>query len=90
MFVLRYYSRFMPGKDLTKLNASLVRSVLEYSSVTYHSLLTKKQANDLKIVQKKCLRCIFGYNKLYDELLAESGMVAKFANKTLKLSLIHI
>ena len=42
MFVLRYYSAFMPGKDLKKLYCSLVRSVLEYSSVTYHSMLTKK------------------------------------------------
>ena len=42
MFVLRYYSRFMLGKDLRKLYSSLVRSVLEYSSVTYHSMLTKK------------------------------------------------
>ena len=94
MFVLRYYSRFMPGKDLTKLYSLLVRSVLEYRSVTYHSLLTKKQANDLEIVQKNCLRCIFGYKKSYGELLAESGMssladrreraVAKFTNKTIK------
>ena len=70
----------------------MVRSVLEYSSVTYHSMITKKQANDLEIVQKKCLRCIYGYNKSYDELLAEADLlplkkrreiaVAKFANKT--------
>ena len=92
MFVLRYYSRFMPGKDLKKLYAALVRSVLEYSSVTYHSMLTKKQENDLENVQKKCLRCIYGYTKTYEDLLKESGMqtlkdrreaaVLKFAKKT--------
>ena len=56
MFVLRYYSAFMPGKDLRTLYCSLVRAVLEYSRVTYHLMLTKKQENDLEIVQKKCLR----------------------------------
>ena len=92
MFVLRYYSSFMPGKDLKTLYCSLVRSVLEYSSVTYHSMLTKKQENDLELVQKKCLRCIYGYKKTYNDLLKESGLpplktrretaVAKFIKKT--------
>ena len=74
MFVLRYYSRFMGGNDLKKLYSALVRSVLEYSSVTYHSMITKKQSNDLEIIQKKCLRCMYGYQKSYEELLSESGM----------------
>ena len=94
MFILRYYAKFMPGSDLTKLYSALVRSVLEYSSVTYHSMLTKGQENDLENIQKKCLRCIFGYGKTYEDLLKESGMstlkerreraVLKFAQKTLK------
>ena len=94
MFVLRYYSRFLPGKALTKLYCALVRSVLEYSLVTYHSMLTRKQSNDLEIIQKKCLRCIFGYKKTFEELLSGSGMstlearrekaVIKFAKKTEK------
>ena len=74
LFVLRYYSTFMPGNDLKKLYCALVRSVIEYSSVTYHSMLSKKQENDLEMLQKKCLRCIYGYNKSYDELLKESGL----------------
>ena len=37
-------------------------------------MLTKQQENALEIVQKKCLRCIFGYNKSYNELLAESEL----------------
>ena len=92
MFVLRYYSGFMPGKDLKKLYSSLVCSVLEYSSTTYHSMLTRKQENDLENIQKKCLRCIFGYGKTYEELLKESGFatlkarrenaILRFAQKT--------
>ena len=95
VFVLRYYSKFMEGKDLIKLYTSLVRSVIEYSSVTYHFLLTKTKESALENVQKWCLRCIFGYKKSYvsyRELLAESGLptlkerrkvaVLKFAQKT--------
>ena len=54
-------------------------------------MLTKKQENDLELIQKKCLRCIYGYGKSYSDLLQESDllplktrrekMVAKFANK---------
>ena len=60
VFVLRYYSEFMKRKDLIKLYCSLVRSVFEYSSVTYHFLLNKTQENRLGNIQKRCLKCIFG------------------------------
>ena len=94
VFVLRYYAAFMPGKDLVKLYCSLVSSILEYSSVTYHSMLTRSQVNRLENVQKWCLKCIFGYGHTYPELLGESGLqtlkarretaVIKFAQKTEK------
>ena len=54
-FVLRYYSKFMEGNDLTKLYSALIRSVLEYSSVTYGPMLSKAQSNRLEQVQKNCL-----------------------------------
>ena len=55
-------------------------------------MLIKQQENDLETIQKKCLRCIFGYKKSYDEFLRKSGMstlkarrekaVLKFTAKT--------
>ena len=54
-FLLLQYSKFMPGKDLIKLYVALVRSNLEYSSVTLASQLSKYQRNRLKQVQKQCL-----------------------------------
>ena len=82
----------MPGKDLIKLYCSLVRLILEYGSVTYHYLITKAQQNSLENVQKRCLKCIFGHNFLYAELLSKLGLstlkdcrkvaVLKFAKKT--------
>ena len=92
-FVLRHYSSFMPGSDLLKLYCSLVRSSLEYSSVTYSSMLTQYQSNQLENIQKRCLRCMFGWTKSYAELLEESGLptlkarretaVKRFAEKAL-------
>ena len=64
----------MPGSDLKKLYCGLVRSVIEYSSVTYGPMLTKYQANVLENIQKRCLKCMYGYNKGYQELLEEAGL----------------
>ena len=64
----------MPGNDLKKLYCSLVCSVLKYTSVMYYSMLTKKQENNLEIVQKKCLVCIYDYHKSHSNLLTESGL----------------
>ena len=93
-FVLRYYSKFMKGKELKRLYCSLVRSVIEFSSVTYGPMLTKYQENQLENLQKRCLRCMFGYQKSYRQLLEESGLqtlkerretaMLKFAQKTSK------
>ena len=92
MFVLRHYSKLLPGTDLIRLYRRLVRSILEYSLVAYHFMLTQSQSNDLENIQKKCLHCMFAYQKHYKQLLEESGLatlisrrenaVLKFAQKT--------
>ena len=53
---------------------SLVRSVLEYSAVVFHSQISRYQSNRLENVQKRCLRIMYGYNKTYEELLKLSGL----------------
>ena len=62
--------------------------------MTYGPLLTKYQENEIEKVQKRCLKCLYGYNKSYKDLLAESGLqslkdrreaaLKKFAQKTVK------
>ena len=37
-------------------------------------MLTKYQANMLENIQKRCLRCMFGWDKSYADLLSESGL----------------
>ena len=84
----------MSGKDLIKLYSALVRSILEYSSVTYGPMLSKSQSNQLERVQKQCLRIMFGYGRSYSDLLSVSGLdtlrdrrtraLAKFADRLVK------
>ena len=73
-YILCHYSKFMPGSDLKKLYCSLVRSVLEYSAVTYGPQISKYQSNRIENVQKQCLKIMYGYNKCYNDLLIESGL----------------
>ena len=94
---LRYKRVGIKKDKLRDVFTSIMRSVLEFSSVVYHSLLSKFQSNLLDKVQKKTLRMIYGYEKSYKELLElleESGLqsladrrveaVSKFAHKTIK------
>ena len=54
-FVLRHYSTFMNGKDFLKLNSALVRSILEYTLVTYGPMLSKSQSNHLELLSESGL-----------------------------------
>ena len=91
------------NSDVLAIYKSIVRSVLDYASVTYNSLLTKEQEEELERLQRKCIRVIYGWDKPYTELLQEASLKTlkerredqciKFAENCLQhetLSLIHI
>ena len=59
---------------LKSIYTSTVRSVLEYTSNTYHSQLNRGQNNLLVRVQKKCLKIIYGYQNTYEDLLKHSSL----------------
>ena len=59
---------------LTRIYTSIVRSVLEYSSVTYGPMITKYDSNRIENIQKHCLRSILGFDKRYEDLLEESDL----------------
>ena len=74
-FVIRYLSSVQINKTrLTNVYCSIIRSILEYSSVTFGPRLPAYLSNMLENVQKKCLRSIFGQKLSYTELLSESGL----------------
>ena len=95
-FVIRRLAGVKVDKTrLTRIYTSIVRSVLEYSSVTFGPMITKYDANRMENIQKHCLRSILGYDKKYEDLLEESGLetletrrhnaLKKFAEKTSKI-----
>ena len=74
-FVIRKLAGIGVNKDKIKtIYCSIVRSIIEYSSITYGSMLSKYQSIKLENLQKRCLRAIYGYNKTYEELLQESNL----------------
>ena len=74
-FVIRRLAGVHVKKErLKSIYCSIVRSTLKYSRNTYGSMLAKYEKNRLENVQKNCLRCIFSFDKNYEELLAVSGL----------------
>ena len=60
--------------DVLTIYKSIVRSVLDYASVTYNSLLTKEQEDELERLQRMCFRVIYGWEKPYSQLLQETAV----------------
>ena len=94
-FLLSKYKNYgVPIDKLKIIYTSTIRSVLEYSSNTYHSQINRGQANQLERAKKKCIKIIYGYQKSYQELLTLSKLDSmedrrvklfdKFTKKTLE------
>ena len=92
--IVKHKRNGLPNDKLREIYTSVLRSVLEYSNVVYHSMLNKHQENLLEKIQKRALRAIYGYKHNYEELLRMSGLptlkgrretaFAKFASKSSK------
>ena len=92
-FLLLHYKRSgVPKERLKDVYCAMNRSILEYTSNIYHSLINIGQSNELELIQKRNLRIIYGYNHDYHTLLQISGLTSlkdrriesfkKFAHKT--------
>ena len=99
-FVVRRLAGVNVNKNwLKNIYCSVVRSVLEYSSVVHGPMIAQYQKNRLERIQKNCLRSIYSFSKSYDELLQESGLqtleekrkeaIKKFAEKSLNKQFSH-
>ena len=53
----------------------MVRSVFEYASTAYHSMLTKEDTEELERLQKMSLKTIYGFHKPYGEILEDHGIL---------------
>ena len=72
--LLKYKENGVPVDKLKLIFTSTIRSILEYSSNTYHTQINRGQSNQLERVQKRCLRIVYGYNFNYEELLSLSKL----------------
>jgi hypothetical protein len=75
-WVLRHLKRFgFDEKELVRVYTTIIRPVIEYCSVVYHSMLTSEQASDLERTQCQALKCIFGYAGESYESLREKAEI---------------
>jgi len=59
--------------DITQVYDSIIRSVLEYACPVWHPGLSNAQANEIKRVQKRCLRITYP-ERTYTEALLIFGL----------------
>ena len=62
------------GMQLYKLYCCYLRSIIEYCSVVYHSLLTLGQSWDLERLQRLALRICFGNTKDTDGIMLDNNI----------------
>ena len=74
-WVLRHLRRFgLSEQELLDVYKSVVRSVIEFSAVVYHSMLTIEQSKSLERLQMQSLKCIYGVQYSYRKLLEITGL----------------
>ena len=99
-WVLRHLRSFgLNESELVNVYKSTVRSVIEFTSVVYHSMLTQEQCLEIERLQMQALKCIFGMQYSYRSLLEKTGLesleerriaaVDKFAKKNLEGKFSH-
>ena len=56
-------------RDLLFCYKTIIRPVLDFTSVTYHPMLSATQSNDLELLQKRATKIIYGYDSDYKSIL---------------------
>jgi hypothetical protein len=64
----------VPSSDLVSIYFSMVRSVLEYASGAFHTLLSQEETRELERLQRMSLKTIFGHHLSYEEILKQNGI----------------
>ena len=82
VWMLRHLRRArLDERRLTAVYVSMIRSVLEYASVVYGSMLTAGQSRMIERMQANALKTIWGWNKSYRECLELSGLTTLEARR---------
>ena len=76
MYVLKCFSASQG--DLLSVYQLYVRPILEYACPLWHTSLTKRQADQIELVQKRACRLILGQYNSYREALEALGIMSLF------------
>jgi hypothetical protein len=99
-WVLRHLKRHgLEEEELLKVYCSILRSVVEYCSVVYGPMMSAEQSENIERVQSQALKCIYGFEFSYRELLEKTGLeklkdrresaIIKFAKKCVAGKFAH-
>ena len=61
-------------EDLLRFYTTNMRSIFEYTQVTYHTMITKEQSGLLESAQSRALKIIHGTEYSYENLLRQTGL----------------
>ena len=71
LWSLRHLKRSgMSEDDMMKMFKMVIRPVIDFASMTYHSMLTKEQVMRLERLQMRALKIIFGAENSYNTIIA--------------------
>lgn len=77
MWILRHLGhRGFSAGDLLQVYKSMILPCHDYCSVVFYSSLNITQTSLLERLQSQALKCIYGYNYSYRELLELSGLIS--------------
>ena len=83
VWVLRHLGKAGFNQDeLATVYRSVIRPMLDYCSVTYHSMLTDEQDQIVKRLQSQALKSIYGYRMSYAEMRERARVTTLRARRT--------
>ena len=86
VWILRHLKKaLIPTKDLINLYKALILPVLDYTSVTYHSMLGVTRISEIEKLQKLALKIIFGVTGVTYESLLERADIETVACRRQRL-----
>ena len=76
----------MSKDDMINVFNTIIRPVCDFASVTYHSMLTLEQSEEIERVQKRAMRIILGWDTNYRELI-DTGKVESLKKRRERMTL---
>ena len=70
----------MSQDDLLFMFKTVIRPVLDFATVAYHTMLTKSQSERLERLQKRAIKIICGVNKSYNSAI-EEGLIERLEER---------